>query len=133
MRSHAALSSSRPPSTDCSASIECGGTFSDSSWGAFGGAFMGGYYRANSPASKDSKRRPGDKKSRGRFPGPCPCASLIPGDFFLLPGCAPNARLDVLAQHRHRHVDEDVGVQRNLHRMVADHLERAFRHAHLRL
>src|SRR6476660_5443686 len=34
MRSQAALSSSRPPSTDCSASIECGGTRRESSCGS---------------------------------------------------------------------------------------------------
>src|SRR5690606_10307888 len=34
MRSQAALSSSNPPSTDCSASIECGGTRSESSCGS---------------------------------------------------------------------------------------------------
>src|ERR1700761_5454827 len=78
MRSHAALSSRKPPSTDCSASIECGGTFSDSSWGSFGGAFMGWDYRANALVRKDrweeSRRlavtKAAIKKAGAGFPAP---------------------------------------------------------------
>src|SRR5579864_7480934 len=122
MRSHAALSSNRPPSTDCSASIECGGTFSDSSWGSFDGAFMETNYRANAVIRKPERRNKKKREPVARLP------------FFARNDLANTARyLDVFAQHRHRHIDENVGVQRNLHRMIADRFQRAFRKTHLRL
>ena len=39
----------------------------------------------------------------------------------------------MLADHSHRHIDNDVGVQRNLNCVLANQLQRAFRQTHLRL
>ncbi|GAB7537233.1 hypothetical protein BGC_34510 [Burkholderia sp. 3C] len=67
MRSQAALSSRRPPSTDCSASTECGGTFSDSIWGSCG-TFMAWDYREMGEMTPDTAAE--KKKGRAGFPGP---------------------------------------------------------------
>src|ERR1700709_2027667 len=98
MRSHAALSSSSPPMTDCSASMECGGTFSASNCGSFDGAFMEWNYRRRMAGC-------GQRKKAETREGSCPY--LLPSPAAWQAGLAAN--LNVLDQHRHRHVAMHVG------------------------
>src|ERR1700712_6029479 len=110
MRSHAALSSNKPPMTDCSASMECGGTFSASSWGSFDGAFMRRNYRRNDGRRRGRKNKKGGNRSR--FPPFFYCGTTVASATGLSPAAhADEMRLTVFAQHRNRHVENHVDVQ----------------------
>jgi hypothetical protein len=113
IRSHAALSSSRPPSTDCSASMECGG-LSAIRFGDLAARSWVGITRIDAAALRVAGNR---QKKAG--PG-CPGACLVQTAEAARQACVR------LCGRRHvdRDVDDDVGVQRDGNDVLADHLQR---------
>src|SRR5690606_2679842 len=108
MRSHAALSNSRPPRTDCSDSMECGGTRRESSCGS-AGVFMARIIPAGDRCLEEA-----DKKKAGKT------RLFVASNAVLL--------LGLFADHGNRDVDDNVGMQRYRNRVLAGHLQRALRH-----
>src|ERR1700743_117080 len=124
-RSHAPLSSSKPPSTDCSASTECGGTLSELTWGSF--EFMEKDYIPG--LCRNSARRKNTEPVEGFR-----SFNLAATRMRKAPRAVQfTAGSDVFADHRNRHVDHDVRMQRDLNSVLAHHLQRAVRQAHLHL
>src|SRR6266545_805074 len=113
--SKAPLSIKRPPSTDCSASIECGGTLRFSSWESEAVCGTGWAMKALENLLAETLPRPA-KKSTGRQTRP-----------FRINGL--RSLLRSFSQHRYLDVDHDVGVQRDRDGMVPDRFQRTLRQA----
>src|SRR4051794_12802437 len=122
MRSHAPLSRRRPPSTDCSASMDCGGTRAASYWGSrtielTACAMCRFFYRLLRLASTDDRRDEFNVSKKRAVASP----------FFLTRKFRLTRSALLLRDDGNGDAHDDIGVQRDLQLMIADILERSLR------
>src|SRR5450830_374028 len=131
MRSYAALSRSRPPMTDCSASIECGGIRRESSCGSEG-AFMARIIPAS--ASGQKKRAKNQRKIHHEYTKNRQQKSRASPAFQIAASLAGPARRRLrvrVSDDSDNNFYNNVGVQSNRNVVLANNFQRAGRHTDL--
>src|SRR5438093_11647892 len=112
IRSAAGFSRSKPPSTDCSASSECGGTFSASIWVSLGigGTFEQLHDFIRSPLAfqvdRRSSRQPSPRRVCEAF---CQRKGAVTGPLASREALASGGVTGRVAQHGNRDLGGDIG------------------------
>src|SRR5476649_2975357 len=125
MQSYAALSRSKPPMTDCSASIECGGIRRESSCGSEG-AFMARIIPAS--ASRQKKRAKNQRKIHDKYTKSRRQKSRANPAFHVAATLAGLARRRLrvrVSDDSDNDFNHDVGVQSNRNVVLANNFQRA--------